>query len=236
MALTSGALAISPPGRRFQAWQAIAGLAIVLALTTYVLLRLDLAQLGTAWDAMLGNPAFVLAMAAGYTLAFWLRAAAWRTLLTTPQPIGRLFSILQASLLLNHLLPFKAGEIARPYLATHHGLPAAQAATTTVVARLADFAALSLIALVALPLGVISLDLALPVAIVATAVFVATLALVWLRSNAPTFLPATLARKLGAVQVALREIDRSKVARALPVVLASWLLEACVLYGTSSIL
>src|SRR5688500_3231733 len=125
MAFTSGALSISLPRQRFHAWHAVAGLAIVLAVTTYVLLRLDPGQLGTAWTAMLGRPGIVLAMGAGYTLAFWLRAIAWRTLLTTPQPMGRLFSILQAGLLLNHLLPFKAGEIARPYLATRHGLPAA---------------------------------------------------------------------------------------------------------------
>ena len=236
MVLTSGALAISPPARRFHAWQAVAGLAIVLALTTYVLLRLDIGQLGAAWDAMLGSPGIVLGMAAGYTLAFWLRAVAWRTLLTTPQRAGGLFSILQASLLLNHLLPFKAGEIARPYLATRHGVPAAEGTTTTVVARLADFAALSLIALVALPVGVLSFGLALPVAVVATAIFVATFLLASLRHSVPAFVPAAFARKLGAVQAALREIDASKVARALPVVAVSWLLEACVLYGTASIL
>ena len=153
MALTTGALFMAPAPQRFHLWQAAAGVAILVALTTYVVLRLDLTDLRTAFDAMLRNPGIVLAMAATYSLAFWLRAVAWRQLLTTPLPTGRLFSILQASLLLNHLLPFKAGEVARPYLATLHGTPTVEAATTTVVARLADFAALSLIALVAIPLG-----------------------------------------------------------------------------------
>ena len=49
-------------------------------------------------------------------------------------------------------------------------------------------------------------------------------------------MPAALGRKLGSVQTSLREIDASRLARALPVVIASWLLEACVLYGTANVL
>ena len=119
------------PGRR------LPGLAIVLALTTYVLLRLDLGQLGTAWHAMLGKPRHRARDGGGLHAGVLAARHRLADAAHDPAASGRLFSILQAGLFLNHLLPFKAGEVARPYLATRHGVPAAEAATTTVVARLA---------------------------------------------------------------------------------------------------
>jgi uncharacterized membrane protein YbhN (UPF0104 family) len=217
-------------------WRSVLAAGLVTLLGVVVALSLDLWQLQAAFEALPRNPTTVVAMALGYSAAFWLRALAWRALLTTHINTGRLFSILQTSLLLNHALPFKLGEVARPYLATRKGVPAAEAATTTVLARLGDFAALALIAAVAIPLGVIPAAAAVPVAAfgVLCAGAVATLAL--LRRSVPAFTPPAVRDKVVAVQDALRQVSPRRAAIAAPLVLTSWLLESCVLYGTAHLL
>ena len=67
------------------------------------------------------RPPGMLAIFVAYTTAFWLRAVAWRFLLTTPIAVASLFGNLQASLLLNHApagqggrgLPSDAGRSSR---------------------------------------------------------------------------------------------------------------------------
>jgi uncharacterized protein (TIRG00374 family) len=238
MAVSGSAISAHLPSSRARllVWQAAVGLAIVAALGAYVAMALDLSQLREAFRTLPENPATVALMAAGYTLAFWLRSMAWRALLTTPVPTGQLFSILQASLFVNHVAPFKAGEVVRPYLATRHGLPVDEAATTTVVARLLDFTALALIAAVAIPLGALSLPFALPVASVGLLVVATGLMLVALRSAVPAFVPEKAVHYATRAQASLRAISVAKLAQAAPLVLVSWLLEACVLYGTARLL
>jgi len=205
-------------------------------LAVVVARSLDLAQLRAAFETLPRNPATLAAIALGYTGAFWLRAIAWRLFLTTRMSTGRLFSILQACLLLNHALPFKLGEVARPYLATRKGVPVAEAATATVLARLGDFAALALIAAVAIPFGVVPAESAVPVAVFAAMVLGAVAALVALRRSVPSFAPPGLRDKLAAVQASLHQLRPSSIALAAPLVLTSWLLESCVLYGTAHLL
>jgi uncharacterized membrane protein YbhN (UPF0104 family) len=224
------------PGRRALLFQLALGLSIVIALCAYVVLALDLALLQRAFQVLPQNPATVALMALVYTAAFWLRAMAWRALLGNRISTGKLFSILQASLFVNHAAPFKAGEIVRPYLATRHGLSVDEAATSTVVARLLDFAALASIAAVAVPLGVLSPALALPVAGVACAILAASTLLVVLRERVPANLPPAVMDLATRAQASLRAISARKVGAAAPLVLASWLLEAGVLYGTARLL
>ena len=91
------------------------------ALTLVALARtVDGAAIRDALGAASGDPLLLLVVAAVYTLAFWLRALAWRGLLTSAASTARLFSILQVSLFLNHVLPLRAGEVARPALAARH--------------------------------------------------------------------------------------------------------------------
>ena len=238
MAVSGDAISspVITPRMRFLLWQGALGLAIVVALAAYVAMRLDLSQLRAAFRALPENPATVALMALGYTLAFWLRAMAWRALLTTKVATGQLFSILQASMFVNHVAPFKAGEVARPYLAARHGLPFDEAATTTVVARLLDFACLALIAAIAVPLGAIALTLALPIASMGVLVLAAGLALVALRRSVPAIVPQQAVPYVTRVQSSLRAINAAKLVQATPLVVASWLLEACVLYGTAHLL
>ena len=80
--------------------------------------------------------------------------------------------------------PFKAGEVARPYFAARHGVPVAEAASTTVVARLLDFAALALIATLALPLGALSPAAGIALFGASAVILCGGLALLWLNQVA----------------------------------------------------
>ena len=100
----------------------------------------------SAAQTLLGRPWLLAVMLATYTGAVWLRAVAWKCLLAHPAGVFPLFGALQASLLVNHLLPFKAGEVARVYLMSRRGIPLAEATATTAVARLLDVAVLTAIA------------------------------------------------------------------------------------------
>ena len=108
----------------------------------------DWAQLADAVATLGQRPELLAALLVSYTAAFALRAVAWRQLMTSPAGPFRLFTCIQAALLANHLLPFKLGEAARPLLASRRGVPLSEAAATTAVARLLDFACLILIAAV----------------------------------------------------------------------------------------
>ena len=99
----------------------------------------DWDRLRSGVTALAGEPWLVAGMAAGYTLAFLLRAMAWRALLTHRVGIFRLYTALQAALLANHLLPLKLGEGIRPLLVRRHNVPLGEAVATTAVARATDF-------------------------------------------------------------------------------------------------
>ncbi len=106
----------------------------------------DWTELRSAAQTLLSRPWLLVVLLSTYTGAVWLRAVAWKRLLTHRAGTFRLFGALQASLLVNHLLPFKAGEAARIYLMTRRGVPLAEAAATTAVARLLDMAVLTVMA------------------------------------------------------------------------------------------
>lgn len=113
---------------------------------------LDAAPLAPVLPRLAAKPGLLVLAAGGYTVAFWLRAVALRGLLarggSTPA-IGTLFSVLQAGLVLNHLLPGKAGDLARPALLARSGVPVATGVASTIVTRAIDLGALLAIALVA---------------------------------------------------------------------------------------
>ena len=94
-----------------------------------------------------------------YTLAFVLRSLAWNALLRVPR-VGEMFWILQTSLFLNHIAPVKAGEAARILLATKRGADIADAATSTVLARVIDLICLLALATVLFDLAGVGAPLA----------------------------------------------------------------------------
>ena len=179
------------------------------------------------------KPLLLIVLVSAYTGAFLLRAFAWRALIVGRSSIFRLLVAIQAAMLANHLLPFKLGELVRPLAAERSGLPIAQAATTTAVARMLDLIALVAIAAVAGPLVSLSASgglwvegLALPAAIVAASVTI-LLALRWNRIE--VWVPTPLRGRFEEFQSQLRLVSAGRVFHAALWALPSWVLEASVL-------
>ncbi len=206
---------------------AIVGLTMLLVvyLADWSQLKLALRQLGS-------RPWLVGIFVLAYTGAFLLRAFAWRVLLTHRIGLFQLFVSIQAGMLANHLAPVKLGEFVRPLLAARFGVPMAQAAGTTAVARYLDFAALlAIAAVVGTALSLTSgaqlwlEGLALPAGVILGC----GAALIILRqSRWFDRLPAPLRTRLDILRDQLRQVSARQVAHAALWTLPSWALEAAV--------
>ncbi len=233
----------APGGSEPHVWPGVATgrsltvrVALGVLLTAAVLLLVwrlaDWSQIGSAVRVLGTRPELIAVFLAGYTLAFGLRAFAWRELAPGRAGIFSLFSILQAALLANHLVPFKLGEAARPLLAARQGMPAAEAAASSAVARLLDFAAL--VAFAALGVVLLAPDgritwiqsLALPAAII-TGVVTGLLLLRY--GSLQDRLPVPLRTGFASVRGHLARMSLGSIARAALWTLPSWMLEAVVL-------
>ena len=104
------------------------------------------AEVADAVKTLTQRPELLSAILVNYTAAFVPRAVAWGQLMTSKAGVFDLFTYPQATLLANHLLPFKFGEVVRPLLASRRGASLLEAAATTAVARLPDSASLIVIA------------------------------------------------------------------------------------------
>ena len=214
----------------------IAGVIGSFAALAIVLPVLDLDRLRGGLETAPEEPVVLLALLLAYTGAFLLRAYAWRVLLSMRLPAVRLFSILQTSLFLNHLLPVKAGEIARPYLAHRHGVPAAEAGSTVLVARLMDFVALSLLALIALPAVSRSTEAGTAYAAALALIAAGCVAVAFLRVRASKLAPRRFRAIATRLQTSLSDMSARQLVTAFPLVIASWALEAVVLVGSARFL
>ncbi|HVF40194.1 MAG TPA: lysylphosphatidylglycerol synthase transmembrane domain-containing protein [Gemmatimonadaceae bacterium] len=111
-------------------------------------------SLGTVWDTLSQSslPLF-LASAACATLIFPLRARRWRTILepvAPRQPFGPLWRSTAIGMMVNNLVPARAGEIARAYvLSRETPVPFATAIASLAVDRLFDMLVLLLLAVFA---------------------------------------------------------------------------------------
>ncbi|HEX2031666.1 MAG TPA: lysylphosphatidylglycerol synthase domain-containing protein [Actinomycetota bacterium] len=190
--------------------------------------------LGGIAAAFSARPQLLGVFVGTYLGAFVLRTAAWRWLLRTPQPFGALLGITHLSLLANHALPAKPGDVLRAYLLHRRGTPAAEAAVTTLVSRLLDVVALVALVAVLWPLSAAgpssaALPLLLAVAGLAALGLAALPAVArWGAGR----LPPWTSRLLGSVAGAVSALPSGRAALALVVlVIPSWLLEAGVLWS-----
>ena len=207
-------------------------IALALALVVVVLLA-DWALLAGALRELIAHPLLLVVLAVVYSAAFLLRSVAWKALMGSRPNVFRLFVGLQAGLLVNHIAPLKLGEFVRTLLAVRSGVPLAEAATTTAVARVLDFAALLVIAagvgtLVSLSTGEGPWlrGLVLPSVAIAT-MCVLLLALRWSRVHG--WLPDVLGSRVSVLQSQLRQVSGRRVVLATLWTLPSWLLEAVVI-------
>ncbi len=223
-------------GVRVPAWRWIAA-AVVATIALFLAAQaIELADIRTGIAASRDEPLMLAAAAIGYSMAFALRAFAWRILLDGRTSTANLFLSLQTSTLLNHLLPLKAGEIARPYLATKRGVPSHLAISSSIVARALDFLALAVIACVTVPAVQGRTPTGTVVQAATAVIFAGALALLVYRARpVPSFMPGRIRAKAESLQAGLREIPLRRVALVSPVVLLSWVLEAGVLLAASQL-
>lgn len=140
----------------------VVGVAVSLLCLYLALRAVDLGKLAAAYRG--ANYAYLAPAAALTILINWARAYRWRLLMHPHdrQPASRLFSIVNIGYLFNNILPAKAGEVVRGYLAGRL-LPGgtAQALSTLLVERLLDVLTVvlllvGLLPFVALPRWVVS--------------------------------------------------------------------------------
>ena len=217
----------------FSFYRGVIAFSVLVTAALLIAFLTDWSQLRASLWRFGDQPWLLAIMVVAYTGAFWLRAMAWQALMVNRISLHRLFVALQAGLLVNHIAPLKLGEFVRPLLAGRYGVPLAEAATTTAVARTLDFAALVSIAAV---VGfAVSLStganpwlegLALPAAVVLGAAGLLVLA----RSGRISHLmPATLRSRFDILHAQLRQVSGKRVAQAALWTLPSWALEAAVL-------
>ena len=212
--------------------------AISLALVMLALLLVgflaDWPQLKLALRQLGGQPWLVGVLVLTYTGAFLLRTIAWRVLMTRSTGMYQLFVSIQTGLLVNHLTPIKLGEFIRPLLAARYGVPIAEAAATTAIARYLDFAAPaghccgSGACCVPLCGGAPSWlkGLALPAGVIVGC----GVALVAMRQSLRlSWLPGPLRNQIELLRSQLRQVSAGRVAHAALWTLPSWALEAGVI-------
>jgi uncharacterized membrane protein YbhN (UPF0104 family) len=241
MASSPGAVGVViPTGARWR-WSAkhlaltvVAGALLVWSLVSLGEPALLVAAAHEVWE----RPELLAVFLVSYTAAFALRALAWRMLTPDGPPVLRMFSFLQVALLVNHLLPTKAGEVVRVGLLARSGTPLGAAAASTVLARGLDFVALCAIVLVLGPLAGGQLPalaglLTLPLLVVAVGALLA-----WFLVTAPVDamsarLPPPLAALLTQTRLTLRAVPPRHVAAAFLAVVPSWVLEAGALWAVA---
>ena len=223
-----------PDRRPYVSTLRVAVVVVLLALALSLIVYLaDWSQLRNAVGELRGQPWLLAILVVAYTLAFLLRAVAWRALSSGCTGIYQLFVSIQAALLVNHLTPVKLGEIVRPLLAARYGMPVAEAASTTAVARYLDFVALLAIAAavgtaVSLTTGTqLWLEgLALP----AATILICGGALLAMRySLGFGLLPGAVRTRLELLQNQLSRLTPKQIALAMLWTMPSWVLEAAVI-------
>ena len=217
---------------RVAAWRWWLG-GVVVALAAIVFARsADWPELSAAAARFRAEPLTPVAALGLYAAAFVLRAAAWRTLTLSRPPLRQLVSNLHASLFLNHVLPLKAGEFARPLLAVRHGMPGREAAATTAVARSMDFAAVVLVALATVPMARYAGGAGVAVLLAAAAVTACATGLGVLRLSPAGQFPG----RIEAFREGLRAVPPRRIALAAPLVLSSWAMEAGMVWAAAELL
>ncbi|HVE64765.1 MAG TPA: lysylphosphatidylglycerol synthase domain-containing protein [Mycobacteriales bacterium] len=157
---------------QLRALRRAAGGLVTLAAVAYLVRIGDVGVLRASADAIRQHPADLALALLSYAAAFGLRGVGWRRVLPT-LPSGQAWAALHVSLLGNHVLPLRLGEVLRVTSVVRRtpiGLPAAVASSLTL--RAADLLAVLALAAVAAPrlLGVLAGRWLLAVAVVVMAV------------------------------------------------------------------
>ena len=129
----------------------IIGIAISLAALALAVRGLPLAE---TWSVVAGgNYWYVLPATAALLISFIARAIRWRGLLQRRVQPGEAWHAMNAGYLLNNLLPFRLGELARAYLLSRsRSVAAAEVLSTIAAERVLDLLSAVVIIAITLPL------------------------------------------------------------------------------------
>ena len=119
------------------------GLVVSAGLLVYFFWDVDLRVVGARLRETLWG--FLALSVALNILSLWARARRWRYLFAPGAQAGHLFRALMVGYMGNNLLPLRAGEIVRVYVASRHGPRFWTAFATVVVERVLDGLALGLL-------------------------------------------------------------------------------------------
>jgi uncharacterized protein (TIRG00374 family) len=121
------------------------GAVVSIVVLVFLFANLDFALLAEALHS--ARYIFILPSAALIVMGLFTRALRWRVMLFGALPLRRVFSTLNVSYLVNSVVPFRAGELARAWLATRNEppVPIFQSLSTIVVERLLDTLAVLII-------------------------------------------------------------------------------------------
>ncbi len=127
-------------------WRVWLGLSIAVAAVVYTLHDVNLDDV---WRSIAGADLWVLPFLVGLQfLAMWIRSLRWRYITTgladEPLPISALLRATLVGFMALNLLPFRFGELARPWFLSHEtGVSGSAALGTVVLDRAMDFTALA---------------------------------------------------------------------------------------------
>lgn len=206
----------------------LAGLVLFIAFLVLSWHLFDSRQLLGRLQGILAHPGWLVTMFAGYALSFVLKAVAWRAYSGREHSIGLYIHGLFYSLLVNHILPVKAGDLVRTGILMKKARMRWDAALHTVMMmRLMDLFVLGLISFAGM------LWLGMGVSWFALAVLAAA---ALLAGAAMKILPI---RRWPFVNRHWEQFKAIAMSRQgsyiLLLVTASWLLEAVILFGIARI-
>lgn len=182
--MTPRALRLPASRATRRALRTAVGAAVLAVATVYLFRVVDAGVLTRTVRAVVADPLGLAAAVACYAVAFLLRARAWTAVLPG-LGLGHSWAAIHVALLGNHVLPLRLGEPLRfTSVLRRTGLPAAPVLASGITVRLADVAAVVLLALVAVPGLLLSLAGTWLWAVVSALAVVAAGGLVWLRRPA----------------------------------------------------
>jgi uncharacterized membrane protein YbhN (UPF0104 family) len=181
--------------------RAAVGLVVLAVAVGYLVAVGDWSAVGRAAGGVAAEPLAVGGALVGYAAAFGLRTAAWCHVL--PQlPAGQSWAALHVSLLGNHVLPFRLGEVLRvTSVLRRTQLPVAPVVASTVALRATDLLAVVVLAVVAAPTVLNDMIATRWAVLLATVVLAGVIAgSLWLRRLPGSRLPgvAVIAAAVGA--------------------------------------
>ena len=174
--------------------------------------------------AIIQSPIILFAILTLYLLSFCLKAIAWKVYLNgRPRFLTCLLGVLY-SLLVNHLLPIKAGDLVRmKIMSTREDISGEDAAHSVIILRLLDM--IFLIGFTIIGFFVLGVDFQISIPLIMVGCIGLVLALVVVLR----FFPVLLRRQFELLKQAFSGKNGVVISTAIGL---SWILEAAVLYGT----